>query len=49
MLPQVGPGGGTPRPRKDSALSAGITQPSMEVASTVSGETMCGRTCRQSV
>ena len=49
MLPQVGAGGGTPRPRKDSALSARMTQPNMDVASTVSGAMQFGSTWRHIV
>jgi hypothetical protein len=49
MLPQVGAGGGTPRPRKESALSASSTQPNIEVASTVSGAMQFGRMWRAMV
>ncbi|MNV61903.1 hypothetical protein D3C71_1544300 [compost metagenome] len=49
ILPQVGAGGGTPRPRKDSALSARITQPNIDVANTVNGATQLGSTCRNMV
>ena len=44
MLPQVAAGGGTPRPRNDSALSLSTTQPNMLVASTVTGAMVCGAT-----
>ena len=46
MLPQVGAGGGTPRPRKLRALSDSSTQPNIEVASTVIGATQFGRIWR---
>ena len=46
MLPHVGAGGGTPRPRKLSALSASSTQPNIDVARTVSGATQLGRMWR---
>ncbi|MOA52479.1 hypothetical protein D3C78_1757820 [compost metagenome] len=49
ILPQVGAGGGTPRPRKLNALSARMTQPNMEVASTTRGATQLGRMCANTV
>src|SRR5262249_52703619 len=46
MLPQVGAGGGTPKPRNDSALSDSSTQPNMLVDSTATGAMQLGSTWR---
>ncbi|MNN93066.1 hypothetical protein D3C81_2114410 [compost metagenome] len=42
MLPQVAAGGGTPRPRKLSALSESKAQPNMLVANTHNGARQLG-------
>ena len=47
MLPQVGAGGGTPRPRKDSALSVMMAFAIPSVAATMIGETTLGKIWRR--
>ena len=46
MPPQVGVGGGTPRPRNDRLDSARMTVPTRVVNSTMIGGMMFGRMCR---
>ena len=48
MLPQLGVGGCTPRPRKDSPLSSRIALPTPRVAATTAGPSAFGSTWRQS-
>ena len=45
MPPQVGAGGGTPRPRKARPDSARITAPTRVVNSTITGAITLGRMC----
>src|SRR5688572_10522834 len=45
--PQVGLGGGTPKPRKLNAVSVRITCPSARLASTITGDITFGSTWRR--
>src|SRR5690349_12400237 len=49
MPPQDDAGGGTPRPRNESALSASSAQPKSAVASTMMGARQLGSTWRNIV
>src|SRR5258706_11119907 len=49
MPPQLDAGGGTPRPRNESALSASNAQPNSAVASTMMGAKQFGSTWRNIV
>ena len=46
MLPQLGCGGGMPKPRKLTDASASMLPPTETVNSTIIGATICGATWR---